>query len=270
MPSLERPDGVKIHWEEKGSGPLVVLAPYAVAYPAVYDPLEANLVRDHRVVRYDDRGSGASDHAGPYDMETGAGDLEAVLEQVGAPAVVIALGDAVHRAARVAARRPDLVDALVVPGGNPAGRKRLRDSDVLVTSDSVLDAFLSMGATDYRGALRSAVTAGNPQMREDEVRERVSRQVEYQPQEIAVARWRAWAEDDATDAGRACGDRLWLLYSEDTTGGWFPAGEEGRRIARRLFPEAHVVEVEDGMISRPDLTGACVRRVTSKARSASI
>ena len=268
MPHVERPDGVKIHWEGKGSGPLVVLAPYANAYPAVYDPLEAELIPYHRVVRYDDRGTGASDRTGPFDMETGADDLEAVLEEVGGPAVVIALGDAVHRAARVTARRLDLVDALVVPGGSPAGRDRLRDSDALVASDSVLDAFLSMGATDYRGALRSAVTAANPQMSEEEVRERVNQQVEYQPQETAVARWRAWSEDDATDAGRACEGRLWLLYAEGITGGWFPAGEEGRRLARRLFPEAHVEEVDDGMISRPDLTGAFVRRVTSKARAA--
>jgi pimeloyl-ACP methyl ester carboxylesterase len=268
VPYLERPDGVKIHWSEQGSGPLVVLTPYAMSYPAVYDPLEADLVHDHHVVRYDDRGTGASGRSGPHDMETGADDLEAVLEEMGGPGVVIALGDAVHRAARVAARRPDLVEALVCPGGNPAGRQRLEDSDALVASDSVLEAFLSMGATDYRGALRSTVTAGNPQMSDEEVRERVSRQVEYQPQEATVARWRAWAEDDATHAGRACGDRLWLLYSEGMTGGWFPAGDEGRRFSRRLFPEAHVEEIDDGMISRPDLTGDIVRRVTAKARAA--
>jgi pimeloyl-ACP methyl ester carboxylesterase len=268
MTYLARPEGVKIHWEERGSGPLVVLAPYANAYPAVYDPLEGELVRDHRVVRYDDRGTGASDRSGPFDMETAADDLEAVLEEASGPAVVVALGDAVHRAVRVAARRPELVDAVVVPGGSPAGRARLEGSDAMVTSDSVLDAFLSMGATDYRGALRSVVTAANPQMSDEEVRERVAAQVEYQPHETAIARWRAWAEDDATDAGRACGDRLWLLYSDDMSGGWFPAGEEGRRLARRLFPEAHVEAVEDGMISRPDLVGTVVRRVTEKARAA--
>jgi pimeloyl-ACP methyl ester carboxylesterase len=268
MPHLARPDGVKIHWEERGSGPVVVLAPYANADPAVYDPLEAELVRDHRVVRYDDRGTGSSDRVGPFDMETGADDMEAVLEEVG-PGVVIALGDAVHRAARVGARRPDLVQAVTVPGGTPAGRSQLEgtDTDALVASDSVIDAFLSMGATDYRGAARTAVAAANPQLNEDEMRERVSRQIAYQPQEVAVARWRAWADDDATDAGRECGDRLWLLYSDSMSGGWFPAGEEGRRLARRFFPEAHVEEIEDGMVSRPDLTGAAVRRVTARTRA---
>src|SRR3954449_1260373 len=267
MPYLERPGGVKIHWEEQGSGPLVVLAPYANSHPSVYDPLEAELVSDHRVVRYDDRGSGQSTRTGPFDMDTGADDLEAVIEQAGGPAVVLTLTDGVNRATRVAVRRPDLIDALVIPGGTPAGRARLEGSDAMVASDSVVDAFMSMGETDYRGAVRSVMTAANPQMSEDEVRERVKAQISYQPQDTVVARWRIWAEDDTTDEGREMGDRLWTLYSENMTGGWFPAGEEARRVSNRLFPEAHIKQVDDGIISRPDLFGSVVRRITSKARS---
>jgi pimeloyl-ACP methyl ester carboxylesterase len=268
MPHLDRPGGVKIHWHQQGSGPLVLLAPYVLSHPSVYDPLEFDLLVDHRVVRFDDRGTGASDHTGPYDMPSGTGDLEAVIEEAGGPAVVIALADAVHRGARVAARRPDLVEALVVPGGSPAGRAHLQGSDAMVASDTVVDAFMSMGETDYRGAVRSAVAAANAQMSEDAVRERVRVQIEYQPRETAVARLRAWANDDTTDEGRECGDRLWLLYSDNMSGGWFPAGEEARRFNRRLFPEAHVLEVEDGMISRPDLVSAVVRRITANARAA--
>jgi pimeloyl-ACP methyl ester carboxylesterase len=267
MPFIERPGGVQIHWEEAGSGPLVVLAPYCNSHPSVYDPLATELGGDHRIVRYDDRGTGESDRTGPHDMETGAADLEAVIEEAGGPAVVVALADTTHRAARVAARRPDLVDALIIPGGSPAGRKQLEGSEAMVASESVVDAFLSMGEKDYRGALRTVFAAANPQMSEDEVRERVQLTVDHLPQETAVARWRAWADDDATDAGRACGDRLWLLYSDDMSGGWFPAGEEGRRLSRRLFPEAHVEEVDDGMVSRPDLVARLVRRITSTARA---
>jgi hypothetical protein len=126
---------------------------------------------------------------------------------------------------------------------------------------------MSMGENDYRGALRTVVTAANPQMSEDEVRERVRAQLEYQPQETVVARWRAWAEDDTTEQGREMGDRLWILYAEGMSGGWFPSGEEARRISSRLFPEAHVEEIDDGMISRPDLVGGVVRRITSRARA---
>ena len=70
------------------------------------------------------------------------------------------------------------------------------------------------------------------------------------------------------EPARACGDRLWLLWSEAMGGGWFPAGREAMELSRKLFPEAHVEEIEDGIISRPDLTAAVVRRVSSKRPSA--
>jgi len=131
-----------------------------------------------------------------------------------------------------------------------------------------VNAFLSMYETDYRGALRSLVTAANPQMTEEEIRERVRLQADYQPQETAVARLRAWVDDDALVPARACGDRLWLLSSETMGGGWFPTGREAMKLSRKLFPEAHVEEVEDGLMSRPDLTAAVVRRTRSKPRAA--
>jgi hypothetical protein len=34
---------------------------------------------------------------------------------------------------------------------------------------------------------------------------------------------------------------------------------------RRVLPEAHVVELDNGPISRPDLTAAVVRGVTGRA-----
>jgi len=268
VPRLTRDDGIQIHWEEQGEGPLVVLAPYSTYYPSVYDPIAAELASDHRVVRYDDRGSGESSRQGPYDMETGTADLAAVIESAGESAVIAGLGDAPNRAVRVCAERPELVEAMVASGGMPAGRSALEGADAMVTSESVVEAFMSMVETDYRGALRSLITAGNPQMSEEEIRERVRLQAEYQPQEAAVARLRAWADDDASEPARACGGRLWLLYAESMGGGWFPQGREARALARRLFPEAHVGEIEEGIISRPDLTANFVRRVTASARAA--
>jgi pimeloyl-ACP methyl ester carboxylesterase len=265
---LEREDGVEIRWEERGEGPLVVLAPYSIFHPSVYDPIAAELVRDHRVVRYDDRGAGESSRKGPHDMNTGSGDLAAVIEASDGAAVIVGLGDATNRAVRVCAERPELVEAIVTPGGMPAGWERLEGSEAMASSDTVVNAFLSMCETDYRGALRSLVTAGNPQMSEEEIRARVRLQAEYQPQETAVGRLRAWVEDDALEPARACGDRLWLLCAENVGGGWFPAGREAAKLSRQLFPDAHVEEIEDGIISRPDLTAAVVRRVTAPLRVA--
>jgi pimeloyl-ACP methyl ester carboxylesterase len=263
VPQLTRDDGVEIHWEESGSGPLVVFAPYCTSVPAVYDGMAGELAADHRLVRYDSRGAGESSRQGPYDMETGAADVAAVIEAAGGPAVVIGLGDGCNHGVRVAARQPELVDAVVATGGMPVGRHRLGDSDAMVNSETVVGAFIAMFETDYRGAVRSLTTAGNPQMSEDEIRERVTVQVEYQSHEAAVARIRAWAEDDAYEEARACGERLWLQFAEEMGGGWFPAGQEAIRLARELWPDAHVSAVEDGIVSRPDLTAEIVRRVTA-------
>jgi pimeloyl-ACP methyl ester carboxylesterase len=267
VPRLERSDGVELHWEQRGEGPLVVLAPYAIFHPSVYDSVAAQLARDHRIVRYDDRGAGESSRKGPYDMDTGSGDLAAVIEASGEAAVIVGLGDVANRAVRVCTERPELVHAIVTPGGLPAGRETLRHSEAMAASDTVVNAFLSMCETDYRGALRSLVTAGNPQMSEDEIRERVRGQAEYQPQEPAVARLRAWVDDDPQEVARACGGRLWLLCADNAGGGWFPAGREAMNLSRHLFPDANVEEIEDGIVSRPDLTAAVVRRVTAALRA---
>ncbi len=125
---------------------------------------------------------------------------------------------------------------MVVPGGMPAGRSALEGSEAMASSDTVVSAFLGMCETDYRGALRSLVTAGNPQMTEEEIRERVRLQAEHQPQEAAVARLRAWVDDDALEPARACGDRLWLLCSETMGGGWFPAGKEAMDAIAQALP----------------------------------
>ncbi|MEJ7875639.1 MAG: alpha/beta hydrolase, partial [Solirubrobacterales bacterium] len=61
MPEVTAQDGVKLHWEERGSGPAVLLTPYWSMHPSIFDPIEAILQTDFRVVRFDDRGTGASD-----------------------------------------------------------------------------------------------------------------------------------------------------------------------------------------------------------------
>src|ERR687897_383042 len=133
MPRLRRPDGVELHWEEHGEGPLVVLAQPWAGYPEVFADLLDELGSDHRVVTYYPRGQGGSTRRGPYDPETDTADLEALIEAAGRPGVVIAMADASNRAARVAARRPDLVRAVVLPGGMPLSRRVLEGTDSLAS-----------------------------------------------------------------------------------------------------------------------------------------
>ena len=265
MPSASAADGVELHYEEQGSGPLVVLGSYWSMHPSVYAPIAAELEGDHRVVRYDDRHAGESTPVGPYDLETAAGDLAAVIEAAGGGAVIVAQGDATNRAVRVLAERPELVTAIVANGGIPVGRRHFQGQEALVTSENVVEALLSQVETDYRGAIRGILSATNPQMSPEELRDRVEKQIQYSPGAAAAPRLRAWAGDDPLELGRAAGDRLWLLYSEGAGGGWFPTGPRAQELIEGLLPEARHVEVSDGMVSRPDETAAVVRRISARS-----
>jgi pimeloyl-ACP methyl ester carboxylesterase len=256
---LARPDGVELAWEQRGEGPLVVFANQFFGEPETFSALLDELRRDHRVVTYDLRGVGASTHRGPYDLETDAADLSALIEEAGPPATVVAVADGVNRAVRVAASRPELVPAIVSPAGNPVGRQAVEGTDALAGSDSVLEALVEMMRTDYRGALRTMFATANSNWDDDRVRQRVAATVERLPQEAALPRMKAWIADNVTDEARVVGDRLWML--EDGTNPWFPI--EVARQTRKILTEAHILEVEDGALSRPDITAGIVRQLTS-------
>jgi pimeloyl-ACP methyl ester carboxylesterase len=261
MPLLTRPDGVQIAWEERGEGPLVVLANQFFGEADTFADLIADLARDHRFVSYNLRGTGASTHEGPYDLDTDAADLEGVIEAAGEPALVLAFADGCNRAVRVAARRPDLVTTVVSPAGNPVGLAAVEGTDALAGSTGVLAALVEMMSTDYRGAYRTMFSTANPDWDDDRVRQRVTTIVELVPREAALPRLKAWIADDVIEEARLVGDRLWML--EDGTNPWFPI--EVARQTRAILPDAHILEVEDGAISRPDIASAIIRALTSPA-----
>src|SRR4051812_34997025 len=144
MPELTRPDGATIHWEAVGEGPTVVIATAVFGNSEMFAEFAEELSADHKVVRYDARGTGRSSRVGPHDPDTGAGDLAAVIEAAGAPAVVLSFIDASNRAVRVGAERPELVIALVVGGAPPISREALQGLDAMASSDAVVATFLDM------------------------------------------------------------------------------------------------------------------------------
>jgi pimeloyl-ACP methyl ester carboxylesterase len=268
MAQVQRPDGIELHFEATGDGPTLVLAPYWSGHPTVFAGLLANLSRDHRVVTCDARGTGDSTRAGPYDMATDCGDLEAILEHVGAAAAVIGVANGCNTVVHVAARRPELVDTAFAFGAGPFARADFTGSEAMIGSDSVIDAFLEMLQRDYRGALRTALTATNPQMSDEEIRDRVDLQVAYCPQQAAIPRVREWVEDDPTNAAAEVEDRLWIFSAPDVAGSWLPSIEERRRIIARVTPKAHFEETdaESGPVSRPDVVADLVRRAIAVRR----
>jgi len=259
MEKLRRPDGVEIAWGSAGEGPLVVLANQYFSKRDVFRRLLEDLAADHTVVWYDVRGTGESTRTGPYDLGTDADDLGALIEHLGPPAVVIGMADGCNRAVHLAAARSELVSAIVSPGGNPVGRRAAEGTDALVASSTVLGALVGMMQTDYRGALNTIFATSNPDLSDAEVRERVTTTVEYCDQDVGVERFRLWVHDDSIEPALALGDRLWIL--QHGTNPWFTI-EIARRTAE-LLPDCNVMEVENGPVSRPDITAGVVRRITS-------
>jgi pimeloyl-ACP methyl ester carboxylesterase len=263
MPLLHRPDDAEIHWEEAGDGAPVLVANVLHGHPGMIGGLARDLSSDHRVITYDLRGTGASSRRGPYDPAVDAADLEALLEHVGGVAVAVAIGDASLRAVRMAVARPDLVDAVLAPGTFLLGAATARGSEALTGSRSVLKALVTLLETDYRAGIRSMVASSNPNLSEDEMRERVDLVVAHCEQEAAVSRIRSWIRDDATDAARALGDRLRILHYPGNP--WFPP--ELAEQMPEVLPDAGHEAVADGPMSRPELTAAVVRRITANRHS---
>jgi pimeloyl-ACP methyl ester carboxylesterase len=261
MPTLRRPDGVELRWEAHGEGPAVVLVNQFIGVPRLYDRLVHDLASDHRVILYDPRGAGGSTRSGPYDLETDAADLEAVVERVGEPAVLLGVSDGNNRAVRLAARRPELAPALVAMAGSSLGQTPT-GSDALAGSLEVLSAFVTLMRTDLRAGVRAMFTTGGGAVDEEWARRRVDESAAYTEAEAAGERLRAWVRDDSTEDARALGDRLWILaYAPRNP--WFPVDQADRM--RATLPDAQVLEVQDGPISRPDITAEVVRGLTRDA-----
>ena len=254
MPELTAPDGVTIHWEERGSGPAVLLAPYWNMHPSIFDPIEEVLLERFRIVRFDDRGAGQSDRVGPFDMETGVSDLRTVCEEAGPFEVAVCLVDATNRAVRVADSEAGLINHVFSIGSAPFGMGALSDSDSLLSSETVVRTYLQQLDADYRGALRAAISGANAQLTEDEVRARVQMQFDYADAEAAAVRARVWAMDnEAQEPGKALGRRLTVCLTKSMggAGSWFPAAEEMEPLIRDMFPEAQIRWAEDGIVSTP-------------------
>ncbi len=114
---LDRGQG-SIAYESAGSGPLVVLVPGMGDLRSTYRFLAPALVEHgYRVVVTDLRGHGDSDATfGSYgDVDT-AGDILALVDRLGGPAIVVGNSMGAGAAVVAAAERPELIRGLVLVG----------------------------------------------------------------------------------------------------------------------------------------------------------
>lgn len=115
--TLQRPTGT-VAYDVEGSGDLVVCVPGMGDLRQTYRFLAPALVAaGHRVATTDLRGHGdSSADFDAYGTEATASDVEALVEQLGGPAVLVGSSMAAGAVVQVAARRPDLVSGLALLG----------------------------------------------------------------------------------------------------------------------------------------------------------
>ena len=255
---LARPDGARIHYEVRGDGPVVVLSLGFAATPATYAGLAADLARDHTVVTWDPRGCGRSGPEGPFAIATDAGDLLALVEAVGGPAVLYGAGHGVSVSIHAGRAAPAAVSGIATPGVVQALRGHLAGSEGFGASPQVIEMLVEQLRHDPRGATRATISSLNPQLDEEALRARVDETLAYSPVDATLARIESWqADEGALEAAGALGDRLVVIWHR---GDDWQAGAIER--VRDLLPDARLVEVEDGPLSRPDLAADAVREMT--------
>lgn len=130
MPRVER-DGIAIHYQERGSGPPLLLGHSFLCSGAMWEPQLAPLSEAHRVVNVDLRGHGESGRVErPFTLYDLVGDMLAVLDHLGVERAIwagLSIGGMV--ALRAALEAPERVAALLLldtHAGREAPSKRLQ------------------------------------------------------------------------------------------------------------------------------------------------
>jgi pimeloyl-ACP methyl ester carboxylesterase len=129
---VDRPGG-SVAFEVTGSGPLIVCVPGMGDLRSSYRFVQSELATaGYRVALMDLRGHGDSDATfGEYGDLATAGDIPALISELGGPAVIVGNSMAAGSAVLVAAKHPELVSGLVLVGpfvreqGTPAAKRLL-------------------------------------------------------------------------------------------------------------------------------------------------
>lgn len=153
MPYLDTGAGVRLYYEDFGSGPAVVFTSAGHLTHKMWEGQVAGLAGEFRTITYDWRGTGASDKPRDgYTADAVAADLCALVQRLGiGPAVLVGHGIGSHVVMLAAAARPDLAKAMVLVSTAPwfSGE---RDGVAGGTSAAFLDfMFARSGPQDPRG-----------------------------------------------------------------------------------------------------------------------
>jgi pimeloyl-ACP methyl ester carboxylesterase len=139
-------DGSAIAWSALGEGPPLMRAGHWLSHlemdmkSTLWGPLIARLARNHRLLRYDLRGTGRSEREAPLTgIDLFAEDMAAVADAAGVDRMdIFAASQAGPVALRFAARWPDRVRRLIVVGGYAEGRVHRVSTDDSLDEETML------------------------------------------------------------------------------------------------------------------------------------
>ncbi|TDC87246.1 alpha/beta hydrolase [Actinomadura sp. 7K507] len=248
-----RVPGARLHYEVRGSGPLVALvgAPMGAA---AFEPLADLLAADHTVLTTDPRGIGRSPVDDPGQDSTPplrAGDLSRLIAEVDAgPAVVLGSSGGACTALAFAQAHPE--QARRVIAHEPPLDDLLEDRDDLYKrTDDMIATYL---AGDVMGAWRKFMALSDIQLPEGALEQMFGG--ERDPQQVADER--RWFEHELREtvhwkpdlaALRAVGPRIVAGIGEDSAGELCDRATrtlaEAIGIEPTLFPGGHTGFADD-------------------------
>jgi len=139
-------DGVRIAYASVGEGPPIVKAANWLSHleldwdAPIWSPLFRTLAKDHRVIRYDERGNGLSDWDVEYiSFDVFVTDLESVVDATGLDRFsLLGISQGAAVSIEYAIRHPERVTHLILFGGYPAGWRIDASEDVIREREAVM------------------------------------------------------------------------------------------------------------------------------------
>ena len=198
-------DGTRIAWAASGSGPPLLRAGHWLSHleldwqSPVWRPLLEALGRAHRLVRYDQRGTGLSDRgARNFGLDDLVSDLSAVADAASPdqPLMVFAASQSVPVAIRFAAANPDRVARLVLYGGFAAGSHAIGEPRAMARTEALLEMVRAGWGQPESAFMRATATLFAPGATPEQLDSLLHMQRATADAETATALRRAMARFD--------------------------------------------------------------------------
>jgi len=243
VPFVETEPGVRLHAQDVGTGPpIVLLAGFGLSHP-VWDRQVRVLGERHRVVCIDLRGTGNSDKPyGAYDVDRLARDVDAVIEHLDLhEATLVGWSFGGQVAFHLAATAAHRVARLVLVCSNGVRGSRSDEFPFGPPADALEAALIGAENGARIASRRRTLAAGFGRPPDDDLLDWLLRCQLEMPSWAAVACYRSYLRTDLLDdLPRITMPVLQIMGSDDPV-----TPIEGARWLQHRLPDARLVELPD-------------------------